>query len=417
MIGTPLSPTRLGALSARDFLLGSGEPRIEDLRLADRLGFDKPHNIRKLIIRNRDELAGYGDLVDSRSPVARGLYRPSGANFLHGGENPRGGRPGTTFYLNEGQSLVICALSRTAVSPLVRRELIGVYIAFRRGMLPGGYEAGLSMLEPVADRERLALQDIVDLGHVFEDGGHHYMVFPLSRSLAMTLASFEADDQHGGNVEDQGEDANEDGGDIQSEPHDEEPDREDSLGAPEEHPGIAGWYIRDRSGDQTEWGSGLANDCELTNEDGNDEEREGGDDVDREDGGDTEPSLGSVDHANQVLWSASGTEDREGPDDDREPSLGSGNIHPGIIGVLRPDGTMDRSAATLGWDQSLWAEGSGDDREEDAGNAPERENEHGDDRGLQHPLLANSPAEREAARAKVQEAKARLREIVGGRRP
>ena len=201
-------PAGLASLSARDFLLGSGEPRIEDLRLADWLGFDKPHNIRKLFGRNRDELLGYGDLLDSRSPMSGCLYRaPCGLNFLHGGEKPGRGRPGQTFFLNEGQSLVICAMSRTPAAALVRREIIGVYTsAFRRGVLPGGYQPTLgSMLDPLADRERLALRDIADLGHVFADGGHHYIVVPLSRSLAETLATFERETQDGGNVEDEGE--------------------------------------------------------------------------------------------------------------------------------------------------------------------------------------------------------------------
>ena len=37
---------------------GGGEPRVQDLVLAEALGFEKPVNIRKLIRRHFDELNG-----------------------------------------------------------------------------------------------------------------------------------------------------------------------------------------------------------------------------------------------------------------------------------------------------------------------------------------------------------------------
>lgn len=83
------------AISARDLVVQSfGEPRIPDLLLAVRLGFERPRKIRDLIERNRAELETYGDL-------------PSKMNFPHGGANSKRGRPGRTYYLNEAQSLVI----------------------------------------------------------------------------------------------------------------------------------------------------------------------------------------------------------------------------------------------------------------------------------------------------------------------
>ncbi|WP_454016984.1 hypothetical protein [Azospirillum sp. Marseille-Q6669] len=45
-------------------------------------------------------------------------------------------RPGKAYYLNEGQALVICALSRTPQAALVRRQIIEVFLAYRRGVLP-----------------------------------------------------------------------------------------------------------------------------------------------------------------------------------------------------------------------------------------------------------------------------------------
>lgn len=94
------------------------EPRILDLDLAAWLGFGAARQIRELIARNRDELEAFGSLsCRTTNPGARG------------------GRPGVAYYLNEGQALVICALSRTPKAAEVRKALIEVFMAYRRGKL------------------------------------------------------------------------------------------------------------------------------------------------------------------------------------------------------------------------------------------------------------------------------------------
>lgn len=95
-----------------------GEPRVLDLDLAAWLDFALPRQIRELIARNRDELEAYGGLSCRAT-------------------NPgnQGGRPGRAYYLNEGQALVICALSRTAKAATVRKALIDVFMAYRSGKL------------------------------------------------------------------------------------------------------------------------------------------------------------------------------------------------------------------------------------------------------------------------------------------
>lgn len=92
------------------------EPRVRDLDLAQWLGFNRATDIRELVARNRDELEAYG-------------------SFPCRAENPgkQGGRPGKAYYLNEGQALVICALSRTAKAAQVRKQLIDVFMAYRAG--------------------------------------------------------------------------------------------------------------------------------------------------------------------------------------------------------------------------------------------------------------------------------------------
>lgn len=94
------------------------EPRILDLRIAERLGMGNPRSIRETIEANRAELERYGSL--SVVPT-----------------NPRkkGGRPGREFYLNEPQTVLLCMLSRTERAADVRQEVIEVFMAYRRGEL------------------------------------------------------------------------------------------------------------------------------------------------------------------------------------------------------------------------------------------------------------------------------------------
>jgi hypothetical protein len=92
-----------------------GEPRILDLTVAERLGFTRPRTIRQLIERNRAELESYGPIAARRSDYHKGLF--------------------DEFWLNETQSLLVCLLSRTDKAAEVRRALIEVFNAWRRGQL------------------------------------------------------------------------------------------------------------------------------------------------------------------------------------------------------------------------------------------------------------------------------------------
>jgi lambda repressor-like predicted transcriptional regulator len=112
-MNTALTPLGVDTLSVI-----AGEPRVLDLVVAERLGFDRPRDIRKLIERSRDELTSYGEIC---ATVAQNT-------------DPKGrGRPGREYWLNEPQALLICALSRTPQAAEVRRQLITVFMAWRRG--------------------------------------------------------------------------------------------------------------------------------------------------------------------------------------------------------------------------------------------------------------------------------------------
>lgn len=95
-----------------------GEPRIRDVDLAERLEFGRVTSIRILIARNAAELELYGSLHRRDANPGK-----------------QGGRPGKAYYLNEGQALVICALSRTPVAARIRKALVDVFMAYRQGKI------------------------------------------------------------------------------------------------------------------------------------------------------------------------------------------------------------------------------------------------------------------------------------------
>jgi hypothetical protein len=96
------------------------EPRIRDLRIAERLGMVQPLNIRQTIEANRSELERYGEVFTHSVKTAGTL----------------GGRPATEYYLNEPQIILLCMFSRTEAAAAIRQEVIEVFMAARRKALP-----------------------------------------------------------------------------------------------------------------------------------------------------------------------------------------------------------------------------------------------------------------------------------------
>ena len=94
------------------------EPRVRDTRLGEALGMAQPLNIRATIAANLDELKGFGLVHAEREPIVSGKGRTQEA---------------TAFYLNEPQALLLCMFSRTERAAEVRKALIDVFMAHRRG--------------------------------------------------------------------------------------------------------------------------------------------------------------------------------------------------------------------------------------------------------------------------------------------
>lgn len=92
------------------------EPRILDLQLAERLGFERPLNIRNLIKRNEAKLLSFG--------VLSTVEKTSGE---------LGGRPTEEYYLNQKQAIFICMKSETDKAFDVQVEIVHVFDAYLNG--------------------------------------------------------------------------------------------------------------------------------------------------------------------------------------------------------------------------------------------------------------------------------------------
>lgn len=146
------------AFSPRDLVVHADEPRMHDLKLARALGFASLHEIRRLIARNSAELQRYGSLVtvlgaddegisvtitentregDTVSSMVEETPSHEVGNFRHqdGNSLNRRGRPGTNYFLNEAQALLVSVFSRTPAAETVREALIRVFLAWRSGQL------------------------------------------------------------------------------------------------------------------------------------------------------------------------------------------------------------------------------------------------------------------------------------------
>lgn len=104
-------------ISTTELSVMADEPRVMDTRLASALGMKRATNIREKIIRNRMELEGFGPVHETRALVDR----------------PQGGTVNAqTYYLNEPQALLLCMWARTPTAAAVRKQLIEVFMAWRR---------------------------------------------------------------------------------------------------------------------------------------------------------------------------------------------------------------------------------------------------------------------------------------------
>ena len=108
----------MGALAISDLTPMAGEPCVLHARLADALGYGEARAVRRLIDRNHDEF------------LTHGVLRQADAK-----PQTQGGRPTKDYWLNEAQALLVCMFARTEKAAAVRKQVIDVFLAWRRGEL------------------------------------------------------------------------------------------------------------------------------------------------------------------------------------------------------------------------------------------------------------------------------------------
>lgn len=98
----------------------NGEPRVYDLQIAERLGFSRPGDIRKLIKRYEEKLNSFNHIAT----VARCIEVGNGAK-----------REIHEYYLDQKQSIFVCMKSETDRAFDVQVEIVRVFDAYLNGDL------------------------------------------------------------------------------------------------------------------------------------------------------------------------------------------------------------------------------------------------------------------------------------------
>jgi len=92
----------------------NGEAMVRDTDLADKLGYARPYDVRKLIKRM----------------ISRGQIKPNLFVATHDKKEGRG-RPGTAYYLSQSSAIKVITKSETDIADEITDEVIDVFIAAR----------------------------------------------------------------------------------------------------------------------------------------------------------------------------------------------------------------------------------------------------------------------------------------------
>lgn len=119
--------------SRKDLSVIEGDARVSDAHVSDVLGYKSKRHIQRQIARNIEELSSYGEVLRQTDAKPH---------------SPVGGRPSNTYFLNEEQALLLCMFSRTERAAEARRQIIEVFLAWRRGNLVVADEAPQPSAQP-----------------------------------------------------------------------------------------------------------------------------------------------------------------------------------------------------------------------------------------------------------------------------
>lgn len=139
-------------LNGYELNLEHGEPMIQDLALAQKLGYAQPRDIRKLIKRMVER--GFIHQTQIRATVARLTNSQESTEYL----------------LSEKAALKVITKSETETADKITDEVIDVFMAYRSGKLPSSQSLNpvnmtrIQLLELAmqAEQERLALEHKVE---------------------------------------------------------------------------------------------------------------------------------------------------------------------------------------------------------------------------------------------------------------
>lgn len=137
------------------FAGGASEPMVRDVDLAQRLGFERPRDIRKLIERHIENL--------NDSEVCATVSQTSA----------KGGRPGTEYWLTESGALFIATQSGTEKAVAVTKEMVRVFMLWRRGLLAPEPSAPVLSRDELTDIVRSIARETVDAAMVHAIGHHN----------------------------------------------------------------------------------------------------------------------------------------------------------------------------------------------------------------------------------------------------
>lgn len=115
------------------------EPTVRDIDLAERLGYERPANIRNLIKRHQPTLRAMGLVLHREAPIVSGKGRVSTV---------------TEYHLNRAQAAFIVAKSDTKHADSLTVKMAEVFALFEAGGLVATDNIALADLAAIEERER-----------------------------------------------------------------------------------------------------------------------------------------------------------------------------------------------------------------------------------------------------------------------
>lgn len=112
-----------------ELLDGEQERRIGASQQGEKLGYERPRDFKKLVMRNWEELLRYGQ-IPQRATVARYESRP-GIWQERTVKEPM---------LNEAQALLMCMFANTSTAADIREEVIRAYLVIKRAAETQSFE-------------------------------------------------------------------------------------------------------------------------------------------------------------------------------------------------------------------------------------------------------------------------------------